>query len=322
MRHTAWRVVVVVSCVLAAACQRGAALTDQDKAAIQKSHDEYVRMFTAGNADVSSVVKTYYTDTARVLPPNMPALDGQAAIIQAYATQGQARTFKFGPLQIDGQGGTAYVDSTWEGTFVPPGGGEPYTEKGKGLEVFQKQPDGSWKATRDMWNSDAPPSGLVVPTGALNPDASAELKQLDWFAGRWALEAEAKTASAFGPAGKSTFAMDCRWLSGGGQLICVSQGATPAGPYHEVALYTYDTEAKAYRGFDTDSTGMAAPFGIVYGKGTWTFTYNLRVGGKPVAMRMTIFDVTSDGCSFKQELSVGGAPLTLLAEGKGRKLPG
>ncbi len=322
MRHCAWSAVVVVCCLLAVACQQGAPLSDQDKAAIQKAHDEYTRMVTAEKGDPAGLAKMYYTDTARVLPPNMPALDGQAAIIQGYTGLGQAKTFKFGPLSIEGQGGMAYVESTWEGTFVSPGGGEPMTEKGKGLEVFQKQGDGSWKATRDMWNADAPPPGLFLPTGALKADASAELKQLDWFAGRWSLELEAKTASPLGPAGKSTFAMDCRWFPGGAPLICASEGATPAGPYHEVTLYTYDAEAKAYRGFDTDNTGLASPFGMSYSKDAWTFIYDLKMGGKPVKMRMTLFNLSKDGCSFKQEASIGGGPFTLVSEGTAKKLPG
>lgn len=321
MRRWASSAVVVTTCLMAVACQ-SKPLSDQDIAAIQKSHDEYVKMFTAGNADVSSIVKMYYTDTARVLPPDMPALDGQAAIIRGYVTQGQARTFKFGPLQIDGQGGTAYVDSTWEGTFVPPGGGEPFTEKGKGLEVFQKQPDGSWKATRDMWNSDAPPSGLVVPTGALKPDASAELKQLDWFAGKWTLEGEAKAASIFGPAGKTSFTMDCRWFMGGSSLACTVDGMTPAGPYHDLMIHTYDADAKTYRGFDNDNTGMSSPFTLSFDKEGWTYTYDLKMNGKPTKLRMKLTDVSKDTCSYKQEVSTAGGPFTVILEGKGRKLPG
>jgi ketosteroid isomerase-like protein len=321
MRQRAWSV-VVVSCVLAAACQQGAPLSDQDKAAIQKAHDEYASAVINEKTDPTAVAKMFYTDNARVLPPNMPAVEGQAAIAQLYTAMGHPKTFKFGPLTIQGRGGTAYVEGTYEGTFVPFGGGDPIADKGKFLATLQKQADGSWKLSQDMWNSDGPPPGIFLLAGALKADANEELKRLDWFAGRWSLELEAKTATAFGPAGKSTFAMDCRWFPGGDHLICASEGMTPAGPYHEVTLYTYDAEAKAYRGFDTDNTGLAAPFGMVSGNGTWIFTYNLTAGGKPVRMRMTLFDMSNDGCTFKQEVSTSGGPFTVIAEGKGKKLPG
>jgi ketosteroid isomerase-like protein len=89
-------------------------------------------MMIGEKPDMASLVKMYYTDTAHVLPPNMAALDGQAAIVQGYTAMGQIKTFKFGPLSIEGQGSMADVESTWEGTFVPPGGGEPFTVVAEG----------------------------------------------------------------------------------------------------------------------------------------------------------------------------------------------
>jgi len=35
---------------------------------------------------------------------------------------------------------------------TPKAGGESIQLEGKYLVVFQKQPDGSWKAARDIWN--------------------------------------------------------------------------------------------------------------------------------------------------------------------------
>jgi ketosteroid isomerase-like protein len=34
--------------------------------------------------------------------------------------------------------------------------GNPVTDKGKVLQVWKKQADGSWKAVADMWSSDLP----------------------------------------------------------------------------------------------------------------------------------------------------------------------
>jgi ketosteroid isomerase-like protein len=34
--------------------------------------------------------------------------------------------------------------------------GNPVTDKGKVLQVWKKQTDGSWKAVADMWSSDLP----------------------------------------------------------------------------------------------------------------------------------------------------------------------
>ena len=116
--------------------------------------------------------------------------------------------------------------------------------------------------------------------------------------------------------------MECHWLPGEGRLLCVTEGTAPAGPYHEVTVYLYDAQAKAHRGFDTDNMGLADPFAMMFAKGTWTFTYNLKAGGKPLVLRTTLFDLTHHGCSFKQEVSTSGGPFTVVAEGKARKLPG
>jgi hypothetical protein len=64
-----------------------------------------------------------------------------------------------------------------------------------------------------MWNSDTP-AGLPIPTGTMKADAPPEAKAMDAFVGTWKLDAEAK-ASPFGPAGKGSIAMDCRWLMNG-----------------------------------------------------------------------------------------------------------
>lgn len=314
---------IVVVCLLsAAACQQAGPLSDQDKAAIQKAHDEFVRMMTADKADPAGLVKMYYADDARVLPPNMPAMEGQAAIGKGFAAMGQAKSFKMGPLAVTGQGGTAYVEATWEGAWAMPPSGEVVADKGKFIEVWQKQADGAWKATRDMWSSDAPPPGIVLMGGALKVGAPPELKQLDWFAGRWMWEAEAKTASPFGPAGKSSMAMDCRWFAGGGNLFCAVDGTTPAGAYHDLMIFTYDADAKAFKGYDADNMGMASPFALAFKKDTWTFDYDLKMAGKPAKLRLTLFDLAKDGCSFKQELATGGGALGMIAEGKAKRLQG
>lgn len=322
MRHWAWSAVVVVSCLLGAACHQNAALSDADKAAIQKAHDEFARMLTAEKPDPAALVKMYYADTARVLPPDMPAADGQAAIIQDFKALGQARTFTYGPLTMDGRGDTAYVEAAWAGTFVLPGGAEPVAEKGKFIEVWQKQPDGTWKATRDIWNSDTPPPGLVLPTGAMKADAGPELKKLDWFAGKWTYDSATKIASPFGPAGKSSMMMDCRWFAGGTNLFCTVDGMTPTGAYHDVMIYTYDADAKAFRGFDADSAGMASPFALISSKDAWTFNYNLKAGGTPLRLRLTLYNLSKDACSFRQEVATAGGPFTVVGEGTAQRLPG
>jgi hypothetical protein len=112
---------------------------------------------------------------------------------------------------------------------------------------------------------------------------------------------------------------DCRWLATGQQLMCATEGTMTQGPYHDVTIMGYDAEAKGYKGYDADNSGMA-PFVLVFKDNTWTFNYEFRMAGKPVKLRMTAFDLSRDGGSVKQEFSMGGGPWTLLGEGKVRKI--
>ncbi len=320
MKHWACSVALVAACALAAACQP-APLSDTDKAAIQKAHDDYVAAVVNPTGDYAAMAKAYYTDGARLLPANMPAVEGQAAITQLYNLMGHPKAFKFGPLTIDGRGDMATIEGTYELAYAPLTGDTPVADKGKFFETAQKQADGSWKVSRDIWNSDQP-GGLVVLGAPLKADASAELKQLDWFAGKWTMEGETTGSPMFGPAGKISLTMDCRWFMGGGNLVCAVDGTTPGGPYHDLMIHTYDAEAKTYRGFDSDNMGTSSPFMLSFGKEGWVYTYDLKVNGKPVKMRQTVTDLTKDTCSFKQETSTGGGPFTVIGEGKGKKLPG
>ena len=48
----------------------------------------------------------------------------------------------------------AYLQGTY--TMTDPKTKKPMADKGKYLTVFTKQPDGSWKAIADAFNSDPP----------------------------------------------------------------------------------------------------------------------------------------------------------------------
>jgi len=39
--------------------------------------------------------------------------------------------------------------------------GKPGKDRGKYLEIFRKQTDGTWKCIRDIWNSDLPASATA-----------------------------------------------------------------------------------------------------------------------------------------------------------------
>ena len=53
----------------------------------------------------------------------------------------------------------AYLRGTYTMTFTIPGAA-PIDEQGKFLQIYRRQPDGSWEMAREIYNSDLP---LPVP---------------------------------------------------------------------------------------------------------------------------------------------------------------
>jgi len=119
----------------------------------------------ADSAQAASLIKgdtagaaAYYTDDAIVMPPNDKLAKGHAAIMKAIGNifaAGRITRFATHREDLLLTGDYAIETLTYEMTLQPKAG-KPVTDKGKGLTVFKKQTDGSYKAIRDIFNSDPP----------------------------------------------------------------------------------------------------------------------------------------------------------------------
>jgi ketosteroid isomerase-like protein len=58
-------------------------------------------------------------------------------------------------IKVTKSGEMAYVSGTYEWVGKDAGGKE-VKDRGKYLEVWEKQADGTWKCSADCWNSDLP----------------------------------------------------------------------------------------------------------------------------------------------------------------------
>ena len=52
--------------------------------------------------------------------------------------------------------GWAFGQGTYQLKLTPKGRGKEIEDAGKWLNLIQRQPDGSWKIARHIWNSDKP----------------------------------------------------------------------------------------------------------------------------------------------------------------------
>ncbi len=121
---------------------------------IQARNDRFARAHVTGSRD-SAVTVDYFTDDARVFPPNAPAASGRAAIevLTAEYMRYDIRDFRERTTMLYGGAGYLVEEGTYEMAFGP----DSTIERGKYTNVW-KQVDGDWKVYSNIWNTDAPPA--------------------------------------------------------------------------------------------------------------------------------------------------------------------
>jgi ketosteroid isomerase-like protein len=114
---------------------------------IQALSETFVRVYNSGNLDI--LVETFYTEDAHLLPPGHPLIRGRSQIRHFFQNlrQAGAGALSAATIQIEVSGDLAYCLGTYAfGTLA--------TNRGKFLEVYRRQADGSWKMVADMFNCD------------------------------------------------------------------------------------------------------------------------------------------------------------------------
>ncbi len=133
---------------------------EADVEAIHRAHEEYRAAVNAGDLEGGLAL---VTDDVVWMPPNEPALTGKEAIRRWEGGEPLFERFifeiSFSPEEVVVFGDWAFERGTYVLTLTPRAGGEPGQGSGKYLWIWQRQPDGSWKNARAMWNSDNPPPG-------------------------------------------------------------------------------------------------------------------------------------------------------------------
>ena len=146
----------IVAGVGAAGCQAQAdpALGTADATALRAALEAYLDAANAGDA---ARWASLYTEDAVMMPPNSPVVDGRAAIESWLAMLPVKITDAEGTaLEVEGAGSVAYVRGTYSMSLQIPGVPESVPQQGKLLQIYARQPDGSWLLARDIWNANAP----------------------------------------------------------------------------------------------------------------------------------------------------------------------
>jgi uncharacterized protein (TIGR02246 family) len=100
---------------------------------------------------------SFYADDATVLPSNAPVATTNDNVrrlwADLFASPGLALSWRTIKVEVAKSGEMAYATGTYELTSNDASG-NPTTDHGKYLTVWEKQSDGKWKCGADIWNSD------------------------------------------------------------------------------------------------------------------------------------------------------------------------
>ena len=136
-----------------AACQDAEQkLWDQDITAIRSTLDKYVSTSLAADWDAWG---TTIAPDAIFFPPNQEPLVGREAIVAWGRSFPKLTSFTATFPEISGYNDLAYASGPFSLTATIADG-TSITDQGSHVEIFQKQPDGTWLYSRVIWHSNLP----------------------------------------------------------------------------------------------------------------------------------------------------------------------
>jgi ketosteroid isomerase-like protein len=120
---------------------------------------------TASMSKSLDTFMSYYAPDAAVYPPGMTVANGPAAIRAALMPMAQLPGFalQWSPTKanMSASGDLGYTAGSYALTVNDPTG-RPAIERGKYIEVWKKQSDGSWKVIEDIFNADTAPAATAA----------------------------------------------------------------------------------------------------------------------------------------------------------------
>ncbi len=142
---------VLAGLVTSCAPPPGNQFTEADEATIRASEEDFQEAIDTRDW---AAIAALYTDDAVLMPPGQPTVKGQTGVEAWHAATPEGVHVQLAVVEISGSGDMAYVHGTY--TMTMPAGDTTATATGKYLEIRNRQADGSWPISVDIFNADAP----------------------------------------------------------------------------------------------------------------------------------------------------------------------
>jgi ketosteroid isomerase-like protein len=148
----------LITLVLLSSCKQKVDL-EAEKAAIQKTAMEHAEATSKGGTEGAEGYASYATSDALWLPNQRPSIKGRDAIkkmvLPATELKDYQITWDHPHVVVAGSGDIAYSVGTYSGGGKDTDGN--FIEaKGKLVNIWHKQTDGSWKVAVAIWNKNEP----------------------------------------------------------------------------------------------------------------------------------------------------------------------
>ena len=132
-------------------------MTEDIDTAVNQIWDQFSSALNSGDLDVWL---SLWTDDGVQMPDGEPAVVGKQRIRERM--KNVFDQFNLNMVitnkEAASAGELAYARGTYKFTVTPKAGGQAAVFDGKYMTIFEKQPDGSWKIHRDIFNSNVPAS--------------------------------------------------------------------------------------------------------------------------------------------------------------------